>query len=277
MMRRHFIAGGAGAALARTSRAAPSTPCNKTGERPIVLVHGAWHGGWCWQRLVPLLAAAGHRVFTPTLTGLGDRAHLKRPDIDLDLHTRDVQALFDMEDLSDAVLVGHSYAGFVISQLAERIRPRIRRLVYLDAFVPGDRKSLLDYITPPERRAALVKSGRETGYVPAVPLPVLGVVRPQDLMWAQARVVPQPYASFTQPVRLRKPAGNGLPRDFIACTNPASDLFGHLAARLREDSDWKVHELATGNDAMIVDPVRLAALLLNIVHARPETVAEVSG
>ncbi len=173
------------------------------------------------------------------------------------------------------MLVGHSYAGFVISLLAERIRPRIRQLVYLDAFVPEDGKSVLDYIAPPERRAALTKSGVETGYVPAVPLPVLGVVRPQDLVWAQARVVPQPYASFAQAVRLKKPVGNGLPRDFIACTHPASGSFGQFAARLRADAEWKVHELATGYNAMIIDPVRLAALLLSVVHGRPAPVAEV--
>ncbi len=276
MMRRHFIASGAGATLVRPAQAAPAAPCIRASGRPIVLVHGAWHGGWCWQRLVPLLAAAGHRVFTPTLTGLGERAHLARPDIDLEVHARDVQALFEMEDLSDAVLVGHSYAGFVISLLAERLRPRIRQLVYLDAFVPEDGKSVLDYIAPPERRAALTRSAMETGYVPAVPLPVLGVVRPQDLIWAQARVVPQPYASFAQPVRLKKPAGNGLPRDFIVCTNPASGSFGQFSARLKADAEWKVHELATGHNAMIIDPVRLAALLLGIVHARPETVAEVT-
>jgi pimeloyl-ACP methyl ester carboxylesterase len=112
-------------------------------------VHGAWHGGWCWEKVTPLLTAAGHRVYTPTLTGLGDRAHLARPDVNLDTHIQDVVAFLEMEDLRDVMLVGHSYAGMVISAVAERARPRLRSLVYLDAFVPENGKRMIDYIPQP--------------------------------------------------------------------------------------------------------------------------------
>ncbi len=157
-----------------------------------------------------------------------------------------------------------SYAGFLISLLAERIRPRLRQLVYLDAFVPDDGMSVLDYVQPPERRAALLKSGRESGYASPVPLSAFGVVKPEDLAWAEPRIVRQPFASFEQPVRLTGPAGSGLPRSFVACTKPASGSFGQFAAKLRSEPGWRVHELATGHDAMIIDPPLLARLLLAI-------------
>jgi pimeloyl-ACP methyl ester carboxylesterase len=264
VIRRTFIASSAAATIGAISTANAATAA--TARNPIVLVHGAWHGGWCWQRVAPLLRAAGHVVYTPTLTGLGERAHLARPDINLDLHAQDLQAMLEMEDLTNVTLVGHSYAGFVISMLAERIRPRLRQLVYLDAFVPDDGKSLLDYIQPPERQAAFLKSGRETGYAAALPLTALGVVKAEDLAWAQPRITPHPFASLEQPIRLAQPAGNGLPRTFISCTSPASGSFGQFAAKVRNQAGWQFHELATGHDAMITNPPLLADLLLRVAQ-----------
>jgi pimeloyl-ACP methyl ester carboxylesterase len=233
---------------------------------PIVLVHGAWHGGWCWRRLVPLLTAAGHTVYTPTLTGLGDRAHLARPDINLDLHVRDLQAFLEMEDLQDVTLVGHSYAGFVISMLAERVRSRLRRLVYLDAFLPEDGKSLLDYIQPAEARHATQEIGQATGYVESLPLAAFGLIDPADVALAQPRIVAQPFGTLAQPVRLAQPAGQGIPRSFIECVKPTNPLFGQFAARARAEPDWDVYELPSGHDAMITAPKLLADMLLAIVR-----------
>ncbi len=264
MIRRGFIG-----ATAAASAAAALPGCaalqRKSAPGSIMLVHGAWHGGWCWQRVVPLLAAAGHTVLTPTLTGLGERAHLARPDIDLELHARDLQAVLEMEDLQDVTLVGHSYAGFIISLVAERVRPRLRRLVYLDAFVPEDGKSVLDYVQPPERRRALQESGQATGWAAPVPLAALGVTSAADLAWAQPRIVPQPFGTFAQAVRLARPAGQGLARSFIACVQPASGSFGQFADKARAEPGWDVHELATGHDAMITAPVMLAEKLSGIV------------
>lgn len=270
MTQRSFIAGGAAAALLDCGAMQPVRDLTSAGARgPIVLVHGAWHGGWCWQRVVPHLAAAGHVVYTPTLTGLGDRAHLARPDIDLELHARDLVALIEMENLHEVTLVGHSYAGFIISMVAERMPSRLRRLVYLDAFVPDDGKSVLDYILPAEHRRALQHSRRATGYAATVPLAALGVTDPADLAWAQARIVPQPFGTFVQPVRLRRPAGDGLARSFIACTRPANGSFGQFLAKARAEPHWSVHELPTGHDAMIIAPAMLADLLLAIAHPSP--------
>ena len=118
----------------------------------FVLVHGAWHGGWCWRFVRPLLG--GHDVYAPSLTGLGERKHLARADVDLDTHIADVVSLLEMEDLCDVVLVGHSYGGMVITGAADRAPERIGRLVYLDAFVPENGKCTLDYVVP-ERAAPI--------------------------------------------------------------------------------------------------------------------------
>jgi pimeloyl-ACP methyl ester carboxylesterase len=134
-------------------------------------------------------------VYTPTLTGLGDRAHLARPDVNLETHIQDVLVLLEMEDLREVMLVGHSYAGFTISAVAERARPRLRSLGYLDAFVPENGKTVIDYIPQPERRAAMAKSGRETGYVAPIPLKAFGVTREEDLAWANPRIIRQPFGS----------------------------------------------------------------------------------
>jgi pimeloyl-ACP methyl ester carboxylesterase len=228
----------------------------------FVLVHGAWYGGWCWRKLTPLLAHAGCEVYTPTLTGLGERAHLGSRETTLHTHAQDLQAVLQMHDLHDVILVGHSYAGMVISLLAERERSRIRRLVYLDAFVPDDGKRVVDYLLPLQRREAIVAVGAETGFVPPVPATALGVTDAADLAWINARVAKQPFATFNEPARLSAPAGAGLPRTYIACTEPASGSFGPFAAKLRDDPGWQFEELRTGHNAMVTAPQALAAVLL---------------
>jgi pimeloyl-ACP methyl ester carboxylesterase len=117
----------------------------------FVLVHGSMHGGWCWQRVAPLLRAAGHEVFTPTLTGLGERVHLAHPDIDLDTHIQDVLGVLEDEDLHDVVLVGHSYATLVIIGVADRLPERIAHLVYLDGPIAGEGQALLDFFPPDDQ------------------------------------------------------------------------------------------------------------------------------
>jgi pimeloyl-ACP methyl ester carboxylesterase len=230
-------------------------------HRSIVLVHGAWHGGWCWKKLTPLLASRGRAVYTPTLTGLGDRAHLATPDVNLDMHIQDLQAFLEMEDLHDVTLVGHSYGGFVISGVADRSPSRLRSLIYLDAFVPESGRSVIDYLPDPERRAAIVKSGSETGYVPPLPLELFGVTRPQDLAWANTRITRQPFATFQQPISLKQEAARGLPRAFIACTNPSSGSFDQFAERIRKDASWTFRELPCGHNAMMIAPTELARVL----------------
>ena len=227
-----------------------------------VLVHGAWHGGWCWRELRPLLEQAGHDVFTPSLTGLGDRAHLSRPGIDLALHVQDIVGVLEAEDLRDVILLGHSYGGMVVTGAAARAAARIRRLVYLDAFVPETGRCALDYVVP-ERAAAFREQGEKSGFVAPPPASLWGHTRQKDLDWIRPREVPHPYATFVQPVRIADAAALArLPKTFILCSQPATGSFDQFAAKYRAAPGWRFHELKTGHDAMILVPRQLAAILL---------------
>lgn len=229
---------------------------------PFVLVHGAWHGGWCWRRVAPLLRAAGHDVHAPTLTGLGERAHLGGRPIDLETHIADVCGLLEMEDIRDAVLVGHSYAGMVIAGAADRAAARIGRLVYLDAFVPADGQCVLDF-WPAEARADIARRAAADGLIPPTPLPAYGVTRPEDLAWAEPRIRPHPYATWTQALRLAH-GETKLPRAYIRCTNPARPVFEQFSRRVRADPAWTYREIDSGHDCMIADPHGTAELLLSL-------------
>jgi len=222
-----------------------------------VLVHGAWHGGWCWRFVRPLLK--GHDVFTPSLTGLGERTHLARPDINLDTHIADVVSLLEMEDLRDVILVGHSYGGMVVTGAADRAHERIQRLVYLDAFVPENGKCLLDYVVP-ERAARMREEGEKAGSVTPPPLSLWGITKQEHIDFIKPREARHPFGTMVQKIRLQ---GNTdrLPKTFIYCSSPATGSFDQFAANYRYAPSWKFYELATGHDAMILMPERTAELL----------------
>lgn len=224
----------------------------------FVLVHGAWHGGWCWSRLAPLLQAAGHRALAVTLTGLGDRAHLSSPAIDLDTHVTDVASMLEMDDLDDVVLVGHSYGGMVISGAAERAWKRIRRLVYLDALVPAHGQSGFD-LNSPQFRDKLEREARENGdgYKIMPMVDILGITDAADLEWVRARLRPQPIGTFRQPVDAPTFASR-IPSTFIMCKQ-----FGFAATAERcRNSGWPVLAIDCGHDAMIVRPRELSEMLV---------------
>jgi pimeloyl-ACP methyl ester carboxylesterase len=227
----------------------------------FVLVHGAWSGGWKWRFVAPMLRRAGHEVLTPTLTGLGERAHLARPDIDLDVHVQDVVGLLEMEDLRDVVLLGHSYGGMVVTGAAERCPERIRRLVYLDAFVPENGKCALDYILP-ERAAEFREQGERHGLVEPPPPSLWGVVAPEHVAFARQRETRHPYRTLTQPIRRVNSSAAALPKTFIYCSSPATGTFDQFASKYRGDPKWRFRELKTGHDAMVLVPEELAAVLL---------------
>jgi len=227
----------------------------------FVLVHGAWSGGWKWRFVAPILQRAGHEVFRPTLTGLGERAHLARPDIDLDVHVQDIVGLLEMEDLRDVALVGHSYGGMVVTGVAERAAGRIRRLVHLDAFVPENGKCALDYVVP-ERAAGFREQGERTGFVEPPPPSLWGVVKPEHVAFARQRETRHPYRCFTEVLRRVNSSAAALPKTFIYCSSPATGTFDQFAAKYRGDPKWRFHELKTGHDSMILVPEELAAILL---------------
>ena len=227
----------------------------------FVLVHGAWHGGWCWTKVRDLLQAAGHQVFTPTLTGLGSRSHLLRPETDLDTHIQDVATELDYEDLHEVILVGHSYAGMVISGVAEKSKGRLAQLVYLDAFLPENGKSLTNYWQP-KVDEQIVASGR-------LPLPdwthkeMFDVKDPKDTAWMRSRLSDQPYKTFTQAVHFSSDNLRNLSRTYILTST--GRIFTEAAARAKQEG-FNYHELpSAGHDAMITEPEALAGILLGLV------------
>jgi len=236
----------------------------------IVLVHGAWHGAWCWCRVLPVLCAAGVQAHAVTLTGLGERAHLMRPDIDLNTHIQDVIGLIEAEELQRVLLVGHSYAGLVITGVADRLqqaRPGLlARLVYLDASVPypGD-----SWSTPhtPETRQSRIDAALPSGGL-SLPPPDASAFGLQgaDRDWVNRRLTPQPFAVYQQALDFDAARVAALPRSFIDCTRPALATMAAARQRVRSEPGWQVLELATGHDPMVSEPEALSQMLLDILR-----------
>ncbi len=239
-------------------------PKRKRTAATFVLVHGAWHGGWCWVRVANLLREAGHVVYTPTLTGLGERAHLAHPGVDLALHAQDIVGLLEMEELDRVVLVGHSYGGMVITGVAARAAARLSHLVYLDAFVPGSGQALISLL-PAEMADGIRAAAKEHGdgwRIPPFPPERFGVTNVKDAAWLSRHLVPQPIRTFEQPVQT---AGGGrLKRTYIYCSKRAIGPFDQFV-RLRDERTWRFHEVKTGHDAMVTAPGEIAKILLEAV------------
>jgi pimeloyl-ACP methyl ester carboxylesterase len=209
----------------------------------FVLVHGAWHGSWCWARLRRLLAARGHEVFTPTLSGLGERSHLLSRDIGLETHIADVTNLLAWEDLRDIVLVGHSYGGVVVRHAADRMADRIRSLVYLDAFVPEDGKALSDYL-PDGGAADREQAARDGDGWKVSPIPAsVFAVNAADAAWVDRQCTPQPLATFTTPARLTGACDGIAEIGYILATS-FHGPFGQFAA-VAESRGWWRHDIAS--------------------------------
>jgi pimeloyl-ACP methyl ester carboxylesterase len=227
-----------------------------------VLVHGAWHGGWCWAKVARLLRDAGHEVYTPTLTGLGERAHLARPEIDLETHIQDVVAVLESEELRGVTLVGHSYGGMIITGTVARTSGRIGQLVYLDAFVPEAGKAILDYLGPERAQAMrdLAQSQGEGWKVPSFTPERFGVTSQRDTEWLNKHLGPQPLRTFEQP--LPAAGGERLKRTYVYCSKPAMGTFDQFAERLRDDRKWTFHDVKTGHDAMVTAPGEIAKILM---------------
>lgn len=230
----------------------------------FILLHGAWHGGWCWGRVAPQLRAEGHTVYTPTFTGISDRSHLLSPAVDLSTHVDDVVRLIDAEGITDVVLVGHSYAGMVISAVAERRPQALRMRVHLDAFVPFDGEAAIDLLPEgPAHHYREAVAGPGFGWlIPPRSLEVLGVKDQADLDWLTPRLTPHPWATYAEVIALGE-AEASVPGVFIECTDWMR-VFQPHAERARTRG-WPVHELATGHEAMVTAPDALSVLLQQIV------------
>ena len=240
-------------AVARSSAAeAP----DRTPATPIVLIHGGWHGGWCWRKLTPYLRAAGADVYPLTLTGMGERSHLISEAVDLSMHIKDVVNVLEYEDLHDVVLVGHSLGGMVVTGVAEAVADRLGHLVYLDAFLPEDGKAVSDY--------APIAPTRSDGWrVPPIgTIGAFGVRDLQDIEWAGPRLGDQPVKTFTEPVQVTNPQAEALPKTYVLASE--SPWFVEAAKRAKS-LGFGYHEmLYAGHDAMITEPQALAEVLLGV-------------
>lgn len=231
----------------------------------FVLVHGAAHGGWCWRKVADLLRGAGHHVLTPTLTGLGSRAHLLSPALGLDTAIDDVVGVIEAEELTDVVLVGHSFGATVVCGAAARTTGRLASLVLLDGLLARPGASILDGFTPAEAavRLAATQDTAGTRTLPPLDLQAIGVEAPEDVAWLRRRLTPHPVRTYTDPLPVAPPLGSGMPCTYVACTHPPYPAVARSAAMAREEAGWRYLELATGHDAMITAPAAVADLLVD--------------
>ena len=221
-----------------------------------VMVAGGWAGGWAWKEVASRLRAAGHEIYTPTCTGLGEREHLAHPGIDLDTHITDIANVFRYEYLWDTILVGWSYGGMVTTGVAERLPERLRHLVYLDAWVPRDGEAQLDLFTDAATRRAMREG-----------LLAQGIWRVPHGPPDAPRRVAHPLRTSLQPLAVRNPEAAAVPRTFIRCTGfkggPFVEAIERSYGRARE-AGWRCRELPTGHCALWTMPAETAALLLEV-------------
>lgn len=239
----------------------------------FVLVHGAWHGAWCWARVLPRLRAGGHVAHAVTLTGSGDRSHLLSADIRLATHVQDVVATVEAEELADVVLVGHSYAGLVITGAADQLLAanpaRIRHLAYVDAVTPHPGESWSSQ-HPAETVAARIEAAKASGglSLPPPDASAFGLAG-ANRDWVNRRQTPFPFGVYRDPLAFDAARVARVPRTFIDCTLPALPTIAVMRQRVRSEAGWNVVEIATGHDPMVSEAEKLAAVLLGCAQPRP--------
>lgn len=269
MNRRQLLAGSALLALGSNASGALAQVASSE-KRTYVLIPGAFWGGWVWRKVEPKLQAAGHKVFSVTNTGLGERAHLLSREVNLDTFVKDVLGVFTYNDISNAVLVGHSFAGETITAVADAIPERIAQLVYLDAIVLESGKSFYDQF-PPDARARGQKAAQDSSggiTLPKTPPEAvkknLGLNDDDDLRLITSHATPHPIATFESPLALKNEFGNGRPKTYISCTSPAFPAIEPSKKRVREQQGWNWKEIASGHAPMLTHPDELIQILLTL-------------
>lgn len=238
----------------------------------FILVHGAWHGGWCWRRVVQALVSAGHRAHAVTLTGVGERAHLMSPGITLETHITDVINAIQMEEMNEVVLAVHSYAGMIGTAVADRLAQRLRHLVYVDAVVPRPGESWSSTHASATRETRLAAAQASPDYSFPAPDPgVFGLAGP-DYEWVKRRQTPHPGHTYDAPLNFDPVRVAAVPRTFVNCTQPALATIDAIRPRMADGRFWdgawqggggaRVVELKTGHDPMISMPAELTKVLV---------------
>lgn len=238
----------------------------------FVLVHGAWHGGWCWQRVAQPLVAAGHRVYAVTLTGVGERAHLLSSAIALETHISDVAGVIEAEELGGVVLAVHSYAGMIGTALADRMGGRLRHLVYVDAVVPEPGESWGSTHARATQEARMAAAQGSPDFSIAPPDPAVFGLAGADHEWVRRRQTPHPGHTYQAALDFDPLRVAAVPRTFVSCTQPALATIDAMRLRMADAGYWngawragggaRVVELATGHDPMISAPQELLPILL---------------
>lgn len=237
----------------------------------FVLVHGAWHGGWCWQRVTSALQAQGHRVHALTLTGLGERAHLLAPSITLDTHIDDVISAIEVEELHDVILAVHSYAGMIGTAVADRLGKHLKHLVYVDAVIPkpGESWSSTQSAAVQQQRLSAAQATTRFSFPP--PDPEVFGLKDADHAWVKRRQTPHPGNTYQAPLDFDVKRVAAIPRTFVNCTEPALGTIEPSRLRVKDAKFWdgawlpnsKIVEIKTGHDPMISEPVALTKILLD--------------
>lgn len=227
----------------------------------FVLVHGAWHGGWCWSRVAERLRATGHAVHAPSLSGLAEHGHRISADIGHDVHIEDVTRVIEWNDLDRVVLVGHSYGGLVVTGVAAgRVRERLAYLVVLDGSTPKSGECMLDLAVPRVRDGFVART--QDGLMALPEMAAMGIVDPADIAWVQPKLTPHPAKTFREPLIYDERRLDGLRKTFIRCTGADGErATSPSAERCKASADWTYRELRTGHDAMVTMPAELTALL----------------
>ncbi len=248
-----------------------------SGGAPFVLLHGSWAGGWCWRQVADLLRSHGHSVFTPTMTGVGERRHQMSYHVTLDTWVDDVVELFEAEEITGAVLVGHSFGGRVVAGVADRLRDRIRRIIFLDCALPASGQSLLDQLGQVAGSEAVAARVAQTRHSHGMSLPPpsaqsLGVLDATQQAWVDRRLTPQPFGTNTSTLHFRTPIGAGLPITFIKFTDPIFPVSEKAHAFADAQSGWHIRSIPTGHMGMVSAAGPLADMLL-AVAGQPETIS----
>ena len=237
----------------------------------FLLIHGAWHGGWCWDRVVPLLETAGHTAHAPTLSGLEPDRTERVDSIGIETHVEDVVDAACGLPSNRLVLVGHSYGGFPMTGAADHLGGRVARYIYLDAGVPKAMSPGASFAwcdsTPPEEREKRLEAIVDLGLGPVLPAPppeVFGIESAADRELLATKTRPMPAGTFTDRFTFTNMGTNGLPRTFIRNVDPAYPPLGGTAERVKADPSWGFHELRSGHDSMLTAPEALTELLLQI-------------
>jgi len=259
-----------GAAVLAAASCAPQMSLSVT-PHTFVLVHGTWHGGWVWKYVRNILEDQGHRVFTPTLTGCGEREHLSSPHIGLETHIQDIINVIEFEDLENVILVAHSFTGVAITGVVDRMKERIKHICFFDALVPyGDRMSGVPREADGSLAEYFVK--RQAGFIDGYKMDLftdypLKMLLPEDhpkADWVRSKITTHPAKTWTDVLELKNGGWENTPRSFIHCTGQIFAMSSEKMVGPARQPGWNFIELDIARDGMVTHPQIVADTFLKL-------------